>query len=87
LLTISPDLLKTLADSSVDLTLETSPLLALKPAVADTSTTSHTPLIYNETEFRWALNEDAMASEKLAEGIRAFAADTLKLEQWLLSLA
>jgi transaldolase len=98
LLTISPDLLKTLADSSVDLTLDTSPLLALnlkavkaikalKPAVADTSTASHTPLIYNETEFRWALNEDAMASEKLAEGIRAFAADTLKLEQWLLSLA
>jgi len=33
-----------------------------------------------ETEFRWALNEDAMATEKLAEGIRKFAVDQRKLE-------
>ena len=35
---------------------------------------------YDEKHFRWALNEDAMATEKLAEGIRQFAADVLKLE-------
>jgi transaldolase len=38
------------------------------------------PAAYDEASFRWALNEDAMATEKLAEGIRAFAADTRKLE-------
>jgi len=36
---------------------------------------------YDEKSFRWELNEDAMATEKLAEGIRAFAADAVKLEQ------
>ena len=36
---------------------------------------------YDEASFRWALNEDAMATDKLAEGIRAFAADAIKLEQ------
>ena len=38
------------------------------------------PVYFDEASFRWALNEDAMATEKLAEGIRAFAADTRKLE-------
>ena len=36
---------------------------------------------FDEARFRYALNEDAMATEKLAEGIRAFAADAVKLEQ------
>ena len=36
---------------------------------------------YDEKGFRWALNEDAMASEKLAEGIRTFAVDAVKLEK------
>jgi transaldolase len=36
----------------------------------------------DEQAFRWELNEDAMATEKLAEGIRLFAADTRKLEQF-----
>jgi len=36
-----------------------------------------------ETEFRWRLNEDAMATDKLAEGIRRFAADCITLEQML----
>jgi transaldolase len=35
---------------------------------------------YDEAAFRLALNEDAMATEKLAEGIRAFCADAVKLE-------
>jgi len=36
---------------------------------------------YDEAGFRYALNADAMATEKLAEGIRAFAADAARLEQ------
>ncbi len=36
-----------------------------------------------EQRFRWLMNEDAMATEKLAEGIRNFAADGVRLEQWL----
>jgi transaldolase len=39
------------------------------------------PCSYDEAAFRWALNEDAMATEKLAEGIRAFAADAGKLDR------
>jgi transaldolase len=38
------------------------------------------PAPLNEAQFRWELNEDAMASEKLAEGIRIFAADCARLE-------
>jgi transaldolase len=37
----------------------------------------------SEAAFRFALNEDAMATEKLAEGIRQFVADTVKLEKLL----
>jgi transaldolase len=36
---------------------------------------------YDEANFRYALNEDAMATEKLAEGIRGFAADAIKLDK------
>ncbi|MFW9605410.1 MAG: transaldolase family protein, partial [Pseudomonas sp.] len=36
--------------------------------------------ILDETRFRWQMNEDAMATEKLAEGIRQFARDQEKLE-------
>jgi transaldolase len=36
---------------------------------------------HDERSFRWALNEDAMATEKLAEGIRAFAADAVRLDR------
>jgi transaldolase len=38
---------------------------------------------YHEASFRYALNEDAMATEKLAEGIRAFAADAVKLDRMI----
>lgn len=37
----------------------------------------------DEKKFRWLLNEDAMATEKLAEGIRKFAADSVKLEDMI----
>jgi transaldolase len=40
----------------------------------------------SEASLRWQLNDDAMATEKLAEGIRLFTADTLKLEQQLAAL-
>ena len=38
---------------------------------------------FDEKTFRWSMNEDAMATEKLAEGIRRFHEDALKLEQML----
>ena len=40
---------------------------------------------FDEASFRFALNQDAMATEKLAEGIRAFVADAVKLEQLMLA--
>jgi transaldolase len=43
------------------------------------------PVNLDEAGFRYALNDDAMATEKLAEGIRAFAADAVKLEQLMLA--
>jgi len=44
------------------------------------------PLVqYNEAGFRFALNEDGMATEKLAEGIRAFCVDAIKLEGLMLA--
>jgi transaldolase len=39
--------------------------------------------VFNEDGFRWSMNENAMATEKLAEGIRAFTSDQIKLEQLL----
>jgi transaldolase len=40
-------------------------------------------LATDEKSFRWLLNEDAMATEKTAEGIRKFAADIVKLEKFV----
>ena len=72
LLTISPDLLAQLAGSEAPL---------VKALDANAAKTMDIPFVqYDEASFRFALNEDAMATEKLAEGIRAFVADTIKLE-------
>ena len=72
LLTISPALLgeleKTLTPLSQKLSVETAMESAEEKIKLD------------ENTFRWMLNEDAMATEKLAEGIRKFAADLIKLE-------
>ncbi len=38
---------------------------------------------FDEKAFRWALNEDAMATDKLSEGVRKFAADAIKLENMI----
>lgn len=78
LLTISPDLLQKLADSNNAVTAKLSPELA---AQADIS-----KIEVSESAFRFQLNEDAMATEKLAEGIRAFCADTVKLEQMIAAM-
>ena len=73
LLTISPDLLAQLAASEAPLE---------RALDADAARAMNLPAVYyNEASFRLALNEDAMATEKLAEGIRAFCADAVKLEQ------
>jgi transaldolase len=77
LLTISPELLAQLAASEAPL----QPALDAKAAQA-----LDLPAVnFDEVTFRYALNEDAMATEKLAEGIRAFAADAVKLEQLMLA--
>ncbi|WP_019677775.1 transaldolase [Arsukibacterium perlucidum] len=70
-LTISPGLLDELSKQSGTLDVK---LLDGGPKTAK-------PTALSETEFRWQLNEDAMATEKLAEGIRKFAIDQRKLEQ------
>lgn len=71
--TISPELLAQLQAS------EAAVPLALDKHADDGH---HLPALHlDEKRFRWALNEDAMATEKLAEGIRAFAADAAKLDQ------
>ena len=73
LLTISPELLAQLAASDAPVQ---HALDAQQARQADIRAVQ-----YDERSFRWALNEDAMATEKLAEGIRAFAADAVKLEK------
>ena len=52
---------------------------------ADTGSKIHYQL-GGESGFRFELNQDAMATEKLAEGIRGFVADQIKLETWLKDL-
>ncbi len=78
LLTISPELLAQLQASEVPLQ---RVLDADAARAADIA-----PVSYDEAGFRYALNQDAMATEKLAEGIRAFAVDASKLDQIILGL-
>ncbi len=73
-LTISPQLLEELAADSSELPRRLSP-----DAISDGEDRVDLP----ESDFRYAVNADAMATEKLAEGIRNFVADQLKLEQLL----
>jgi transaldolase len=72
LLTISPDLLGKLQESDATVARK------LSPEAAKASNVDRIDL--NEKVFRWLLNEDAMATDKLADGIRKFAADIVKLE-------
>jgi len=75
LLTISPELLAQLAATEAPLGLA---LDAQAAQAMDLPAVQH-----DEASFRLALNEDAMATEKLAEGIRAFCADAVKLEEMM----
>lgn len=74
-LTISPALLKELLEKEGTLVRKLSP--------DNTESAEKEKIILSEPEFRYMHNEDAMATEKLAEGIRNFAADTVKLEMLL----
>ena len=76
LLTISPDLLAQLQASDAPLTRVLAPDMS-----ADIAAVS-----FNEASFRFALNQDAMATEKLAEGIRAFVVDSGKLDDLITGL-
>jgi len=72
LLTISPELLGELKASTDEVARKISPELS-----AELKTPKFSP---DEKVFRWMLNESAMATEKLSEGIRVFNADAVKLE-------
>jgi transaldolase len=72
LLTISPKLLAELQATDAPLERRLDPASAADLDLPKVS--------YNESAFRFALNEDAMATEKTAQGIRAFSADIVKLE-------
>ncbi|MFZ6778276.1 transaldolase [Undibacterium sp. Ji83W] len=78
LLTISPDLLQKLSDSTSNVTQKLSKELAASSDLQKVS--------MDEKTFRLELNEDAMATEKLSEGIRAFCADTVKLEKMIAAM-
>ena len=75
LLTISPGLLEDLAKGFAPVTRKLSPEAAAQSAAQK--------LHLDEKTFRWQHNEDQMATEKLSEGIRLFAVDTLKLEKFI----
>ena len=75
LLTISPDLLAKLAASTESLTQKLDPAKAAATPVER--------IAQDEKSFRFQFNEDAMATEKTAEGIRKFSADIVKLEHFI----
>jgi transaldolase len=75
LLTISPALLGELKASTDLVPRKLDPLRAGQSDIAR--------MDLNEKKFRWLLNENAMATEKLSEGIRIFNADAMKLEQYI----
>ena len=72
-LTIAPELLKELDENTSDLPV----------ALKDTGAKEAKPSKLSESKFRWGHNEDAMATDKLGEGIRKFAVDQRKLEELL----
>lgn len=77
-LTISPALLQELQDDSGTLIRRLSP---------DSTASDDKPEVITESGFRWASNEDAMATEKLADGIRRFAVDQVELENQVKRMA
>jgi transaldolase len=78
LLTISPDLLQELESQQGDLERKLDPQKAMSAEIEK--------IHLDEKRFRWMLNENAMATEKLAEGIRRFTADLIKLEKFIIEM-
>ena len=78
LLTIAPDLMDKMVKTEGELTRRLT-VEAAKASKAE-------KIVLDERTFRWLHNEDAMATEKLAEGIRRFYADARKLEDYVLAL-
>ena len=76
-LTISPELMEELSKSTDPVERKLSPEKAKAANIEK--------LELDEKRFRWLLNENAMATEKLSEGIRKFAADVVKLEKFVAS--
>src|SRR5216110_600785 len=74
-LTISPELMEELSKSTKPVEQKLTPEKAKAANVEK--------LEFDEKRFRWLLNENAMATEKLSEGIRKFAADVVKLEKFV----
>jgi transaldolase len=79
LLTIAPDLLEKLSKAPGNIERRLSPEKAKSQQIEK--------IQMDEKTFRWMHNEDAMATDKLAEGIRRFDADARKLERLIISLA
>ncbi|MEE4601796.1 MAG: transaldolase [Desulfobacteraceae bacterium] len=77
-LTVSPDLLEILAADEGVLERKLFP---------DVTRATDSPVQTDEKGFRWQLNEDPMATEKLAEGIRSFALNQLQLEELVQQMA
>lgn len=77
-LTIAPSLLKELEN--------TQGVLQLKLDAQQSKQLEISPILMDEKTFRWMMNEDAMATEKLAEGIRNFSKDLVKLEKHIAGL-
>ena len=75
LLTISPALLGELAKTKGTITRKLNPEHAAQCKLQK--------IRLDENDFRWMLNEDQMATEKLSDGIHLFAADTVKLEKYI----
>ena len=75
-LTISPNLLQELENSKDEIRKTLDVEIAKKSDIQK--------IKINESKFRWLLNEDQMATDKLSDGIRKFAVDVRKLEKLLL---
>ena len=75
LLTISPKLLQELKDSVDPIQHKLNPLNSKQLSIE--------PIQIDEKTFRWLMNDNAMATEKLSEGIRKFTVDVEKLEKFI----
>ena len=78
LLTISPQLLGELQSADAKIEAKLTPEW--------TATQEAETMMLDEPKFRWLMNDDAMATDKLADGIRVFAADAVKLEKMIATM-